>query len=50
MVAIEAGWLAILADGHSRTAAEIADLTGAEPKLIGDSSLHEAHYSTLRSP
>ncbi len=48
MVAIKAGWLATLADGQPRTAAEIAAIAGGEPKLIGDSSLHEALREALQ--
>jgi len=49
MVAIKAGWLAALADGQPRTAGNIADITGGEPKLIGDSSLHDTRHSRLMS-
>ncbi|KAL9603197.1 MAG: hypothetical protein Q9179_002298 [Wetmoreana sp. 5 TL-2023] len=34
MVALKAGWLAVLADGHPKTAADIAAITGGEPELI----------------
>ena len=35
MVAVEAGWLAALADGEPKTAAEIGAVTESEPELIG---------------
>lgn len=50
MVAIKAGWLAVLANGQPKTAADIADITGGEPKLIGDSPLHGAQLGRLMSP
>ncbi|KAL8738332.1 MAG: hypothetical protein Q9181_000875 [Wetmoreana brouardii] len=34
MVALKAGWLAVLADGHPKTAADIAAIKGGEPELI----------------
>jgi len=49
MIAIKAGWLAVLADGQSKTAADIADISGGEPKLIGGSSVHEAQHGRLMS-
>ena len=41
MVAIKAGWLAALADGEPKTAAELARVAEGEPGLIGESHIDE---------